>query len=302
MGLANIRAEVPDIDANKEKILRAIEVFKQKGVNIAIFPEFCLSGYFWEDEPKCWSYMERAVTENHCDWIDRYVRSQLDDSLRGVVLNNIKKGIERKYYNATYVISRKHEYMKQDEVYCKTFLPTLEKIYTETASDDRLVIDTNYGKVGFTTCYDICFSQLILEYAVIDGIDLLIQNASWRAMARRDYPQMNVKTDAYYGYLWDLMMASTAAKHQIWIVACNAVGMHGVSGVNFWGGSGVWAPSGLCLAQASRVHEELLIVHNLDIKTHREFEKDDFNYALDFTSIYRPVQGKRTFTRIDIDI
>ncbi len=46
IGLANIHAEVPDIEANKDKILKAIEIFKDRKVNIAIFPEFCLSGYF----------------------------------------------------------------------------------------------------------------------------------------------------------------------------------------------------------------------------------------------------------------
>jgi len=300
IGLANIHAEVPDIEANKDKISKAIEIFKERKVNIAIFPEFCLSGYFWEDEPACWRYMDRAVIENHTEWIENSVRAQIDDRFRGVILNNIRRGVDRKYYNSTYLISKGHDYLKGDEIYTKTFLPTLEKVYTVTANDDRLVVDTQYGRVGFTTCYDILFSQLTLEYAMIDHIDLLVQIASWRAMARRDYPQMNVKTDSYYGYLWDLMMAATAAKHQIWIVACNAVGSHGVSGVEFWGGSGIWAPSGLCLVQASRVHEELLIAHNVDIKAHREYEKDDFNYALDFSSIYRPVHGKRTFTRVDI--
>jgi predicted amidohydrolase len=96
------------------------------------------------------------------------------------------------------------------------------------------------------------------------------------------------------------MMASQAAAHQIWVIACNAVGRHPISGAEFWGGSGVWAPSGLPLVQASRINEELLIAHNIDIKAHREFEKDDFNYALDFSSIYRPVEGQRTFTRLDV--
>ena len=46
VGLANIHAEVPGIEANKDKILRAASIFKERGVNIAVFPEFCLSGYF----------------------------------------------------------------------------------------------------------------------------------------------------------------------------------------------------------------------------------------------------------------
>ena len=54
----------------------------------------------------------------------------------------------------------------------------------------------------------------------------------------------------------------------------------------------------LPLVQASRIREELLIVHNIDIKAERQVEQDDFNYALDFTSIYRPIEGTRSFTRI----
>ncbi|NOK58783.1 MAG: hypothetical protein GFH27_549301n189 [Chloroflexi bacterium AL-W] len=48
VGLANIHAEVPNIAANKEKILRACQIFKERGANLVIFPEFGLSGYFWE--------------------------------------------------------------------------------------------------------------------------------------------------------------------------------------------------------------------------------------------------------------
>jgi len=52
------------------------------------------------------------------------------------------------------------------------------------------------------------------------------------------------------------------------------------------------------MIQASHIHEELLIVHNIDIKGQRQLEKDDFDYAIDFDAIYRPVEDKRTFTRI----
>jgi predicted amidohydrolase len=95
-------------------------------------------------------------------------------------------------------------------------------------------------------------------------------------------------------------MAATAATHQVWVIACNAVGTHARSGAKFWGGSGIWAPSGLCLVQASRIHEELLMVHNVDILSHREYERDEFDYSVDFNAIYRKVEGQRTFTRMDM--
>lgn len=299
LGIANIHAEVPHIEANKDKIARALEIFKERRVNLAVFPEFCLSGYFWEDTEECWEYMDEAVTENHADWIEKTLKPLLDDQLKAAVFNNIRKGSGGKYINSTYVMAATQDCLAEEGMYNKVFLPPIERVYTESGQDDRLVIDTNFGKFGFTTCYDYLFSQLILEYSKIDRVDAIIQVASWRAMATRDYPGMNVATDTYYGDLWDMVIPAKSATNQVWTIACNAVGVHGITGARFWGGSGLWAPWGMRLVQASRFYEELLIIHNVDIKGQKKTEQDDFNYAVDFTSIYRPIHGKRAFTRID---
>jgi predicted amidohydrolase len=92
-------------------------------------------------------------------------------------------------------------------------------------------------------------------------------------------------------------MPANSATNQVWTIACNAVGRHGVTGVPFWGGSGIWAPSGICLIQASHANEELVIVHNVDVEGATDSEKDDFDYAFDFKQIYRPMQDGSTFTR-----
>ena len=242
--------------------------------------------------------MDKAVIENHTDWIDGTLKAMFDDTLRAVVFNNIRRGPERKYFNSTYVLSEVRDYLDENHVYDKIFLPPIEKIYTETGQDDLLVVETKYGRFGFTTCYDYLFSQLLLEYAKIDKVDAIIQVASWRAVARRDYPGMNMGTDTYYGDLWDMVIPAKSATNQVWTIACNAVGSHGITGAHFWGSSGIWAPSGMQLLQASRFNEELVIVHNVDILGQREIEEDDFNYKLDFTEIYRPIHGKRAFSRI----
>jgi predicted amidohydrolase len=297
IGIAQIHAIVPDIEANKAKIIRAIEVFKDRKANVAIFPEFALSGYFWEDEEECRKYMDQAVIENHADWVKGIIKSYIDDTFRGIVLNNIRRGHGQKYVNSTYIINEYSDRLNEERMYNKIFLPGIENTYTETGEDDFLILDSKFGRFGFTTCYDICFAQLVLEYAKIDKVDAIIEVASWRGLAIRDYPGMNVGTDLYYAQLWDMLISAMAASNQVWIIACNAVGRHGITGAAFAGGSGIWAPSGLNLLKASRVNEELLIIHNVDIQGQREIEKDDFNYALDFEAIYRPVEGKRAFTR-----
>jgi len=300
VGLANIHAEVPNIEANKEKILRACQIFKERGANIAIFPEFCLSGYFWEDEEACWPYMNEAVTENHRDWIDGTLKSVLDDEFRLIVMNNLTQGLARKFYNTTFFVSRlDFDYLDPRISYNKVFLPGIEKIYTETGQDDRLMVESRqgFGRFGFTTCYDYLFTDLLREYSMGDNVDAIIQLASWRAASLRDYPGMNVRTDRYYGELWDMVMAASSATNQVWTIACNAVGRHAISGAAFWGGSGIWAPSGLKLIQASYFNEELLIVHNLDIHGERQVELEDFDYGIDFRAIYKPMGDGRVFTR-----
>ena len=299
IGIANIAAAVPDIESNKAKILRVLEIMREKKVNLAVLPEFCLSGYFWEDRESCRRYMDQAVIEKHFDWIDRDLKSRLDETLRAVVFNCLREGPEGKYYNSTFVISALTGMRHPDHVYDKIFLPGIERDYTETGGDDRLVLESRFGRFGFTTCYDLCFSQLLQEYSKIDKVDALIEVASWRAISIRDYPGMNVGTDVYYGNLWEMVLPAAAATNQAWMIACNAVGRHAISGAAFWGSPGIWAPSGLKLLQASRVHEELLVVHHLDILGGRQLEKDDFDYALDFSAVYRPIEDKRAFTRIE---
>jgi predicted amidohydrolase len=98
---------------------------------------------------------------------------------------------------------------------------------------------------------------------------------------------MNVRTDQYYGELWDMVMAASSAQNQVWTIAANAVGRHDVTGLDFWGGSGIWAPSGLKLIEASHIQEELVVVHNLDIRGARRYELDDFDYEFDFRQVHR---------------
>jgi len=300
IGIANIHAIVPGIEVNKEKIVEAMKVFKKMKVNMAIFPEFCLSGYFWENKEECWAYMDKAVIEEHQDWIRDTLFPLLDDDLHYIIFNNIRRGPgrHRKYLNSTCILNKTIDYMTEEYIYDKIMLPRIESIYTRSGFDDGLVIDTRWGRFAFTTCYDFCFSQLLQEYSRIDIVDAIIQVASWIGTGRREYPDVNVYTDTYYGDLWNMLLPSRSATNQVWTIACNAVGVHEISGVKFWGGSGLWAPSGIQIVQSSHLHEELLIVRNIDIKGQRCVETDDIHYSIDFSKVYRHLKGKRSFTRV----
>lgn len=298
VGLANIRAEVPDVEANQDKILRALSIFKERGVNMAVFPEFCLTGYFWDEREDVLTHMNAALAEDQAEWIERELQPLIGDGLEAIVLNNLTAGRQQDcFLNRTFVIARHDDYLADENSYDKVFVPGIEKDYTESGRDDRLVLQTRHGRLGFTTCYDYLFSELLREYSMVEKVDAIVQVASWRAGGLRDYAGMNMRTDHYYGELWDSVLAASSATNQFWTIACNAVGTHGLSGVPFWGGSGLWAPSGICLIQASHVNEELVIVHNVDLESAQDSEKNDFDYAFDFKQVYRPMRDGTTFTR-----
>ncbi|MDN5749478.1 MAG: carbon-nitrogen hydrolase family protein [Pseudonocardia sp.] len=225
VGLANIHAEVPGIEANKDKILRAASIFAGRGVNIAVFPEFCLSGYFWDERVDCLAYMHEAAVENHSDWIAHELQPLLGNGFEAVLLNGLTAGRGKdRFLNRTFAVGREPDYLADENSYDKVFLPGIEKDYTDSGRDDRLVLATRHGRLGFTTCYDYLFNELLREYSTVEEVDAIVQIASWRAAGNRNYPGMNQRTDHYYGDLWDRVLPAASATNQVWTIACNAVG------------------------------------------------------------------------------
>lgn len=336
LALANIHNTVSDtqagiekgvsIERNKARILKIVDMAKQKGANMILFPEFSLTGYFWADPnweksrkhynprgyDECWAYMNKGAVDNHKDWL-KQLKAKLDDQLQYIIFNALRRnsvdssrpaGPENKLLNSTYVVDRHfdcEDLSKNDDarIYDKTFLPGIENIYERSGQDDVLVVKTPWGRFGFTTCYDMCFSQLYQTYAAIDRVDGVIQLASWRGPAVRAYPMMNIRTGQYYGYQWNLMAAARAATNQIWMIACNSVGEQHKGKYDFWGGSGLWAPSGIPLFQASNKEEQLCVLHQIDIQYEVEAEDDAFDFYDSFRKVYRGIPKMRAFTRME---
>ncbi len=290
--LANIQISV-DIEKNKKKIEEIIQIAHEKNVNIVLFPELALTSYVWETEKpeEVFYHLNSGETGNIKSWIDN-IRDSLVTDNKGpeyVFLNNVRRK-NGELYNSTMVLNGEIDYNDEALIYDKIFLPPIEQRYFRQGTDKRLTIDTRWGRFGFLTCYDLCFVELARQYAFTDDVDAIITLAAWRSHAIREYSLMNVRTDNYYGFLWDLMNSSKAAYNQTWSLGVNTVGPHDLSGVLFWGGSGIWAPSGLNLIRGSNMREEILIIHNLDIKEERVRSQVEFNYRIDFQNMYRKMK------------
>ena len=49
-------------------------------------------------------------------------------------------------------------------------------------------MNTRHGRLGFTTCYDYLFSELLREYAMVEEVDAIVQMASWRGSGAATTP------------------------------------------------------------------------------------------------------------------
>ncbi len=287
--LANIYG-CSSIEKNMQKMEKIIQVAHQKKVNILIFPELSITGYIWKAKEQ--SDVRNLLSEGENSRIEPWLRNIRDSltegqgSLEYIIYSNAR-AVGNDFYNCTFILNPLIDYREEDNIYAKVFLTPNEKTYFRQGTDKRLSIDTKWGRFGVLICYDLCFVELPRQYAFIDEVDAIITTAAWHSQAVREYSSMNTRTDHYYGFLWDLMNASKSAYNQVWSLGVNWVGRHLKSREYFWGGSGIWAPSGMKLIQASNINEELIIIRNLDIKGQRDREEDDFNYRIDFKSFYR---------------
>lgn len=293
--LANINPSTVDVGYNMERLKTIAEISAEKGVNVLVLPELPVSGYIWEpksgNKEEVFSQLRRCTTNGpEVKKLIAYFRSLMsDDGLNLIVFNNIRQEGD-KFYDTTFVIGQNNDYLKC--YYDKIFLTPLEKQYFFRGDDQRLVVSTKYGKFGINICYDLAFNSLAEKYAYDDRVDAIINSAAWRRESIREYPLLNIRMDNYYEYIWDLKHAALASHNQVWSIGVTCVGVFDKTGNSFAGGSGIWSPSGICMSQASKSREELLMMRNLDITKHmRNQAVEDFNYALDYNEVWRKVEN-----------
>ncbi|HED23839.1 MAG TPA: carbon-nitrogen family hydrolase, partial [Firmicutes bacterium] len=117
-----------------------------------------------------------------------------------------------------------------------------------TPGNDIYMLQTVYGKWGFSTCYDLRFPEVYREMSDA-GVDTIFVVAAW-PMARLEH--------------WELFNRTRALENLAYLVSCNCSGETG--GVRLAGSSMAVDPWGEITAKAGFT-EELLTVNIDPLKT-----------------------------------
>jgi predicted amidohydrolase len=293
--LANINPRF-DIEYNLKRLEEITEAAHRNDADILVLPELVISGYLWGAGHNKDVHDQLKASLNHQPEV-KATLDRINESLTrsGAGLKMVFFGNSRydpnrdRLHDTAFIMAPGLDY--NTVFYDKIFLTPLEKLYFHRGTDQRLLLDTAWGKFGVVICYDMCFVELGKRYAFEDEADVIISLSAWRAEARREYPMLGIKIDDYYRYIWNLMHSAMAAHNQVWSIGANYCGVFDKSSGRYCGQSSIWSPSGIPLAKASGDEEELLIIRNVDIRGHMRHQAiEHFNYSLDFNEVYREIK------------
>jgi len=242
VGLAQISPVLGDVQKNLQLHLDRIEEARQQKVQLLCFPELSLTGYVLKDLVPD---VAMVAAESAPAMAELLAASQSMDLLFGFVEEDHR---HRYYISAAYLSQGRIVHVHR-KVYLPTYAMFEEGRYLATGDRFR-AFDTRFARVGVLICED--FWHMSSAYALwLDGADLLLlMSAS---------PGRGLSPEAALGSSRsvELMNQMYATFLTDFVLHCNRVGFE--DGLNFWGGSTIFGPDGLLVAQAPYFEESLLI-------------------------------------------
>ncbi|MFZ0547219.1 MAG: nitrilase-related carbon-nitrogen hydrolase [Candidatus Promineifilaceae bacterium] len=247
IGLAQITPKLGDIEANLALHLQQIEKAADQGVELLIFPELSLTGYRLRD--LTFSVAIKPTIQDPV--FGRLLEASRDLDL---VVGFVEADKRQKFHIAAAYLSGGELVYLHRKVYLPTYGMFDEGRYFAWGNSLRS-FDTRFGRVGILICED--FWHISPPYLLwLDGADILIFTSA--------SPGRGVATEQKIGSAkWvEHINQAYASIFTNFVVHCNRTGFE--DGVNFWGGSTVYDPEGILIAQGP-YYEEALVTARLDL-------------------------------------
>jgi predicted amidohydrolase len=231
VAVAQVEPTLGNIKANLKIHLDAIASAQADGVDLLVFPELSLTGYYLRDQVP-------EVAEP-ADGPLRRAMAEAAGNM-AVVYGFVEESPTARFYNSVCFLDNA---TGTSFIHRKVYLPTYgmfdEQRYFAAGGRIR-AFDTRFGRLGLLICEDAWHLScgVILQ---ADGIDMLLIPSN--------SPGRGVREDSLGSRRsWELVTRTYATFLNVPVVFANRVGYE--DGVNFWGGSAIVSAGGSWLAQA----------------------------------------------------
>jgi predicted amidohydrolase len=246
VALAQIAPKLANLSANLEKHLDYVHRAADRGAALVIFPELSLTGYTLQD---AMSEVALPVDPRHPVFLRLLAASRRAD----IVFGFVEEDARHRFHIAAAYLSRGAIL----HIHRKVYLPTYG-IFDEGrffAPGDRFrAFETRWGCFGILICED--FWHVSSPYLLwLDGADLCILTS---ASPGRGVQQPVLES----AHRVETLNHIYAEQFTNYFIHVNRVGFE--DGLNFWGGSTIYAPNGDLVAKAP-YDQETLLLHTLDL-------------------------------------
>lgn len=248
VALAQTAPRLGDADANLKRMLDLIDQAKSQRVDLAIFPELGLTGYYLKDlVPN----VSARVLPN-----DPLLGPLLTASRHlDLVIGFVEQDARYNYYiSAAYLSDGRAVH-----VHRKVYLPTY-RLFDDARffarGDELRAFDTRLGRMGLMICEDAW--HLSTPYVLwLDGADFLIDISASPGYGVSALPPDALSDPLASATSVNVFLRAYAELLTTFVFYCNRVGIE--DGISFWGGSRVLSPEGALLADAPQFEEALTL-------------------------------------------
>ena len=238
-----MRPVLGDVEANLATHKRLIREARERSVQLLVFPELGLTGYFLRDVVP-----EVALP---CDAPE--IRELIDAAGdMALILGFVEEDAHHRFFNAALFVEKGEVRAVHRKVYLPTYGMFDEQRYFAAGERVR-AFNTAFGRMALLICEDAWHLScgVILNLDLADMLVVISSSpargvAGGRLGSAQRWEELSRVYARYFGFS---------------VVFCNRVGFE--DGVGFWGGSEIVAPGGEQIVKGP-YHDEALVVAEID--------------------------------------
>ena len=241
VGIAQINPRLGDLKANLALYEEKIRQGEKAGVDLLLFPELSLTGYFLRD------MVPNVALKLASPEIERLKKLSRKTSF---VAGLVEESSDYRFYNAAVYF----EAGEIRHVHRKVYLPTYGMFDEQRyfARGDRVrAFDSKFGRAAVLICEDL-WHPSTAYLAALDGAAVVLCPSTSPLRGITD--QQPQDDNARY---WELINQAYAETYGMFVIYGNRVGFE--DGVGFWGGSEIVDPSGRRIAKAKYYDEDFVL-------------------------------------------
>ena len=170
LGVVNFAPEWGNKEANIESMISYVEEAHEKGVKILLFPEMCVTGYAYSDDPDSEIYQMAVQNAEPLDGPTAQEFAELSDEYDMWIIYGATQTVEgdtEHAYNSAFACS------PDGEVTAYQKITPVEGNWC-TPGETPVLLDTEYGLIGLSICYDTYATPELERYYAALGCNILL--------------------------------------------------------------------------------------------------------------------------------